>query len=157
MLSHWAPLFPTMPGDACICCTQSNTVGGDIRRVSLQTTNTKERGTRCTACSRLLQFRVSLQRCGTHPRTVKSSLLQCMFWFFLVLETPTSIRLAFQPQRQLYTVMFWFNVRVSRWNCGPRTPFQANSGSDGKLYPSTARLRSRSSNAPGFCVKAPQD
>lgn len=33
---------------------------------------------------------------------------------FLVLETPTTICLASQPQRQLYTVMFWFNVGVSR-------------------------------------------
>lgn len=175
-----------MPGDACICCTQSNRVGGDIRCVSLQTANTKEEGARCsTSRSRLLQFRVFLHRCRTHPRTVKLSLLLCIFCFFSFRDAnnhlagfPTSTSIVYthvlvQCEGQSYTtvpcwatvvsdsVHWCFKTSSVHWRSRqkpcPRTPFQVNSGSDGELYPSIARLRSRSSNVPGFRVKTPPD
>lgn len=71
---------------ACICGTQSKKVSGD--RVNLQTINAQEE-TSCTTWLCLLQFRASVDRCGTRWCKMESSLLWCCLWLWRCRQQPS--------------------------------------------------------------------
>lgn len=74
-LPHWSALFCARHTHIC---AQSNTAGGNMHQVGLQTTDRQEEE---TSYSHSLQFRASLYWCRAHPCTMDSPLLLYMQLF----------------------------------------------------------------------------
>lgn len=89
-----------MPGHACTSSAESNTAGGDMCRVGLQTASMQAEETSCTTCFCLLQSGASLHWCGAQRCTMESFL---RLWSF--------------PTAASCTAMFWL-----KWEGRLNTP-----------------------------------
>lgn len=116
-----------MSGHACTSTAESNTAGGDMCRVGLQTASIQAEETSCTTCFCLLQSRTSLHSCGAQRCTMESFL-----------------RLSSFPTSASCTAMFWF-----QWEGRLNTPRLGAVVSD-TVH---ARLGQVTSTPHWFCVR----